>query len=67
MWDWEKKEWKKKHGRHFGEHHLFTLVVFEAVYIAASVTAQGSESGACNKKGSPDPNSNPQSIGITRN
>lgn len=66
MWDWEKNKWRK-YETHFREHHLFTLVVFEGVYIAASVTVQGSETGACNKKGSPDPNSNPQSTGIMRN
>lgn len=44
------EEQGRKYGRHFGEHHLFTSVVFEAVYIAASVAVQGSETDACNKK-----------------
>lgn len=44
------REQGRKYGRRFGEHHLFTWVVFEAVYIAASVTVQGSETDACKKK-----------------
>lgn len=44
------EEQGRKHGRLLGEHHFFTLVVFEAVYIAASVAVQGSETDACNKK-----------------
>ena len=44
------EEQGRKYGRHFGVHHLFTLVVFEAVYIAASVAVQGNETDTCNKK-----------------
>lgn len=44
------EEQGRKYRRHFGEHHLFIVVLFDTVYVVASVTVQERKTDACNKK-----------------